>query len=639
MAVLALATLSLLFVGLVAVAGFSVVASGASERSACSGRSAPPTVTSASSCWPTAPRWRDRRTRRDRRRARRLARLRSPARRLAGHHIDRFALPWWAIAAAVLLAVATAVAAVVVAGPRRGRDLDRRRAVGRPPQPRPAAGSRSSAPCSRRWHGLARLADQNHALLIVIGTIATVVGVLLFAPLAIRAIAARRRGLPSAVRLALRDLARYQARSGAALGAATLAIGIAAIVSVSAASHIATEIDSGSNLGADDLLLHLSPLIGPGGPSADLTPAQIDQARAAADSLATSLGAKSTVELEQAVNPNAPLVEGPDGAGGHEPASLVQITPQGNGGTLIELRVPLYVATPELLADLGIQPSQIHPDTDIVSSSTGLAGLQLAYGPRLQVGHPVIQRLPLPKGSSEPNTLITTGAMARLGLEPVTSGWLLQTPHALTAQQIATARKAAAAAGLAIETRTSTSSLEQLAHEATAAGILLALGVLALTIGLIRSETANDLRVLTAAGATGSTRRLLSASTSGALALLAGLLGTGMAYLALAAFYRSDLSTLDHPPVTDLVLLVVGLPLAAFVAGWLLAGREPGPSPADRLIDLARRPFGSRVELTSLVGPSVLLVLIGLARRPFGSPRSAAPRRWRFPRRRVWLAS
>src|SRR5256885_11306977 len=50
-------------------------------------------------------------------------------------------------------------------------------------------------------------------------------------------------------------------------------------------------------------------------------------------------------------------------------------------------------------------------------------------------------------------------------------------------------------------------SLAVLGREATAAGILLALGVLAMTVGLIRSETASDLRTLTAAGASSTTRR------------------------------------------------------------------------------------------------------------------------------------
>jgi putative ABC transport system permease protein len=61
------------------------------------------------------------------------------------------------------------------------------------------------------------------------------------------------------------------------------------------------------------------------------------------------------------------------------------------------------------------------------------------------------------------------------------------------------------------------------------------------------------------------------------------MLGTFGAYLALLAWYRSQLHLLSHPPVVDLVVIIVGLPLAAVVGGWLLAGREP---PA-----IARRPI------------------------------------------------
>ena len=59
---------------------------------------------------------------------------------------------------------------------------------------------------------------------------------LLLAPLGIRALAASAGRAPVAVRLALRDLARYQARSGAALAAASLAVGIAATIAISAAA-------------------------------------------------------------------------------------------------------------------------------------------------------------------------------------------------------------------------------------------------------------------------------------------------------------------------------------------------------------------------------------------------------------------
>ena len=63
-------------------------------------------------------------------------------------------------------------------------------------------------------------------------------------------------------------------------------------------------------------------------------------------------------------------------------------------------------------------------------------------------------------------------------------------------------------------------------------GIVLALGILAMTIGLIRSETAGDLRTLAATGASGWTRRTLTAATAGALGLAGAVLGTVAAYIA-----------------------------------------------------------------------------------------------------------
>jgi hypothetical protein len=70
------------------------------------------------------------------------------------------------------------------------------------------------------------------------GTVATALGVLFIGPLAIRALAASGARLPIAARLALRDLARYQARSGAALAAISLAVGIAmAVVIIATAAE------------------------------------------------------------------------------------------------------------------------------------------------------------------------------------------------------------------------------------------------------------------------------------------------------------------------------------------------------------------------------------------------------------------
>jgi len=53
------------------------------------------------------------------------------------------------------------------------------------------------------------------------------------------------------------------------------------------------------------------------------------------------------------------------------------------------------------------------------------------------------------------------------------------------------------------------------------------------------------------------------------------LLGTAAAYLALAAGHRSDLTVLGRVPILDLIITVVGVPVAAALAGWILAGRQP----------------------------------------------------------------
>ena len=142
----------------------------------------------------------------------------------------------------------------------------------------------------------------------------------------------------------------------------------------------------------------------------------------------------------------------------------------------------------------------------------------------------------------------------KFGLKSVTAGWFIQTRSPLTTAQINSARHTAAAAGVTIETRQKQTSNAGLRDGATAVGLLVALGVLAMTVGLIRSETANDLRTLAATGATSTTRRTITGATAGALALLGALLGTGGAYLALIAWHRSDLHPLTQVPYLDLVV-------------------------------------------------------------------------------------
>jgi putative ABC transport system permease protein len=179
---------------------------------------------------------------------------------------------------------------------------------------------------------------------------------------------------------------------------------------------------------------------------------------------------------------------------------------------------------------------------------------------------------------------MTLSGLHRQHWTQIQSGWLINSSQLLTAAQLAAAREAAAKAGLTVEARNTQASLATISAAATAAGALLALGVLAMTIGLIRTEAAGDLRTLTATGATSTTRRTLTATTAGALALLGALTGAAGAYLALAAGHRSDPGVLSHPPVLYLTITILGIPAAAALTGWLLAGRQP-PAIARRVLE------------------------------------------------------
>lgn len=133
-----------------------------------------------------------------------------------------------------------------------------------------------------------------------------------------------------------------------------------------------------------------------------------------------------------------------------------------------------------------------------------------------------------------------------------------------------------------MEVRRGQEGLSQLRSGATAAGLLLALGILAMTVGLVRSEAAGDVRTLTAVGASRRMRRAVTGATAGALALLGAVLGTAGAYAGLSAGYADDLEALRPVPIVNLLTIAVGLPLIAATAAWLLGGGSNQPSALPR---------------------------------------------------------
>ena len=92
---------------------------------------------------------------------------------------------------------------------------------------------------------------------LVLGLVALIVAVILLAPLCLALLARLGRRAPIAVRLALRDLARYRARSGSALAAISLGVLIAVIICVLSAQRFGNVLDyAGPNLASDQLIVY-----------------------------------------------------------------------------------------------------------------------------------------------------------------------------------------------------------------------------------------------------------------------------------------------------------------------------------------------------------------------------------------------
>jgi putative ABC transport system permease protein len=518
-----------------------------------------------------------------------------------GHAVDAAHLPWWAFVIGIVLAIATSA----LASRRPAKTMAAVPVVaalsGRPAPPR--AVHRSALPgvivfavglaCLASAGGLNGLAGDNgpgsrgggngHALFLLAGLVITITGICLLAPLAISVLAAGAAPrLPVAIRIALRDLVRYRARSGAALAATTFAVFLAMGICIVAGIKFDNPLNwIGPDLSSSQVTVGASQSAGPG----QMTPfsrAQLATLTTRVNTLAASLHA-SEVPLES-------------------PSTLYQVGPAAHG--VQNFTGSVYVATPQLLATYGIKASQIAPGTDILTMRPGLAGLPhmemtwdigsvsdssvpppppgFAGGPPCALSNhcltsPAIQTVSsLPSGTSAPNTVMTEYAMSKYHMQTQLFGWLIQARAPLTAAQLSAVRQFGNANEVQVQTATYNPSLADFTRGATALGIVIALSVLAMSVGLIRSETAPDLRTLTAAGASGATRRTITAATAAALGLLGAILGMAGAVIAAMAWTHSGLAaTAGGVPPGDILILLIGLPLVAAIGGWLFAGREP----------------------------------------------------------------
>ena len=183
-----------------------------------------------------------------------------------GHLVDATNVPWWAFGIGVVFAIATSV----LASRRPAKTMARVPVVaalsGRPAPPK--AVHRSALPgvivfaggvaCLALTGGWTGAGGGRDALLLLVGLVAVIVGILLLAPLFVSVLAAGASPrLPVAIRIALRDLVRYRARSGAALAATTFAVFLATAICLVASIQFANPLNwFGSNLSSSQLIVY-----------------------------------------------------------------------------------------------------------------------------------------------------------------------------------------------------------------------------------------------------------------------------------------------------------------------------------------------------------------------------------------------
>ena len=216
-----------------------------------------------------------------------------------------FALPWTVIVVAMVLAV---VATFLAAG-HPARAITRVPVVsalaGRPAPPRQI--HRSFVPgvialvIGFIMFSLSGAAGNGGGVIWLIpGFVALIAGIILVSPFFLALLARVGRKAPIAIRLALRDLSRYRARSGSALSAISVGVLIAVVICAVAVARYSNVFDYvGPNLASNELAVW-SPNGQNGNspnPSAP-TPQDIASQEAGVHAIASAVGATDVVELD-----------------------------------------------------------------------------------------------------------------------------------------------------------------------------------------------------------------------------------------------------------------------------------------------------------------------------------------------------
>lgn len=400
--------------------------------------------------------------------------------------------------------------------------------------------------------------------LYVAAVVVIPVGVVLLSPALVRIWARTAPRLGLVGKVAARDIGRYQTRSAATVAA--LVVILAVPVAYAAGSRVVERSDANVPTMAENQVVistDSTALVHSEGSGADLTDFEAQVADLAADIDADAVGLR------------LPIMTFGDDNEYREPISLGILAWEGETGISTE-SVPFSVATPEILAALGISESAFD-GVDIVTNRTGEFVLVNVGRDGLSTVTLTSRVVDLPRYRLTPGALLSPGFVSRSGWEVVTSGWLLQSREPIVDEDLAVLTARAAASGLRVFGPEPASDASVARTWFLVVGALVGLGVIAIVGALHRSETAQTAIAYESIGAGSSFRRLVHATTMAMLALLAATLAVVAGVLPQLGFARDILGTdrlWEVVPFGFVIALLITVPLAAFGLAWATAAPD-----------------------------------------------------------------
>ena len=309
------------------------------------------------------------------------------------------------------------------------------------------------------------------------------------------------------------------------------------------------------------------------------TPTEVAELRRNVDDLARDLGGADVVPLDVAVDPTSSETQAGETA--RPPVAVGRpVGPQTRRFSGIA-----FVATPELLSFLDIDPATIGTGTTLLTYLRGDAYLiaDKPVGPFASdpVPDDAAKRIEPPAYSSLPRSLVTQHGLSAGGWQPATAGWLVHAQHAITDAQLRDARRTAAALGVSIESARPTVRARFTSH-----------GRDHRRRAVRARDPRDDDRAAARRVGPGCTHAHRGGRDDGdapgaqrnhcgrVLAGLGVLLAGVSAYASLLAGYWPDVEKLGNVPVRQLLVIAVGLPLLAEARAGCSRGVNPTTSVA-----------------------------------------------------------